>query len=55
MYKTNKNEQELIMTNQEGKLFYATCLEYYVDLARLEHEFRTQDLMETTSDNKIVN
>ena len=55
MYKTNANEKELIMTNQEGKLFYATCLEYFVDITKLEHEFKSRGIMDYSSENKIVN
>ena len=42
------------MTNQEGKLFYATCMEYFIDLASLEDEFRGLEKIDTNSENKIV-
>mmetsp|Transcript_35934 Transcript_35934/g.55197 ORF Transcript_35934/g.55197 Transcript_35934/m.55197 type:complete len:116 (-) Transcript_35934:3615-3962(-) len=35
----NKIYRELSLTNQEGKHFYATCLEYFVDLHNLEEEY----------------
>ena len=35
----NKLQREIVLTNQEGKLYYATCLEYFIDLKCIEREF----------------
>ena len=35
----NKIQREIVLTNQEGKLYYATCLEYFIDLKKIEEEF----------------
>jgi len=38
----NKLQREIVLTNQEGKLYYATCHEYFVDLKCIEREFVDQ-------------
>lgn len=43
------------MTNQDGKLFYATCLEYFIDLTQLDREFQLKGYMENFAENKIYN
>lgn len=52
---TNCREKELIMTNQEGKLFYATCVEYFIDLAQLEREFNIKGQLPSNTRNKEIN
>lgn len=35
-------ERHLVLTNQEGKVYYATCYDYFVDLAALADELEEQ-------------
>jgi hypothetical protein len=35
----NKLMREISLTNQEGKHFFATCLEYFIDMSQLEAKY----------------
>jgi hypothetical protein len=39
-------ERHLTLSNQEGKMFYATCLDYFVDLAALADELDAKGLFD---------
>lgn len=41
----NKFRKELVLTNQEGTLFFATCYEYYIDLSTIEQEMFEKGLL----------
>lgn len=50
----NKIQRELVLTNQEGTLFYATCYDYFVDLAVIEHEFYEKGYLNKYLNKEIV-
>jgi len=35
-------ERHLMLTNQEGKVYYATCFDYFIDLGKLTDELEEQ-------------
>lgn len=36
----NALQRELLYTNQEGKMYYAACYDYFLDLSDIEMELR---------------
>ena len=38
MVSENEIQREMLYTNQEGKMFFATCHDYFVDLADIEKD-----------------
>lgn len=38
----NGIQREMLYTNQEGKMFFATCHDFYVDLAELDRDLLKQ-------------
>lgn len=39
-------ERHLMLTNQEGKVYYATCYDYFIDLGHLAEQFEEQGLFD---------
>lgn len=54
-YPTPQNDlqREMLYTNQEGKMYYAACFDYFVDLSEIEADLRAQGHldMEATMDS----
>ena len=43
--KDNTLMREIILSNQEGQLYYATCYEHFIDLSDLNKEFHSKGIM----------